>query len=307
MRTAIFVAMVVGLLCPAALAQRSSLAGWLPAEKLDDTLKLAATKDVPLVIMHQIKNSTCPLHNGKVSAWHTNRDLKAVLKVDAFTDATPPIITQLRRKLKLRFVPYLVFTDGEGRLIAYVPYEADGKDLARMAGQAKSVMAWKKAGKATLGKLDKQIKNRQLAPAWSALEKLEKEDRMLTAVVDFEIQKLSEKSYPPPRDATAAEKKPSKPKPAERGEFFQDGVDSKRAALQQAIDDEFAKVEAVLAGGDTQGALRALRPVLAIKDDGIKEKCAELRTRIVSATKKARTTDTAPSDEADPKPAGSGG
>jgi len=299
MRRALLLAMVLLAVCGSALgapkkAKKKKKDDWLPPNKIRETLKEAAEKDFAVVILCQGKNSTCPLHNAKVEMFEKNGVVRRMAKARAYADRAPREVMMLRGQIPYkRHIPYLMFTDGEGHLIGYVPYESNQRDVSAQAGQAKAVMTWKKKSRAKLDEVDKWITETNYAEAVSKLGAVEAEDKERTGKIKWSIAKMCEKT-PRPREEKGEEqpkgpkKLPRKPTPAEHAEFLAGRIDACRQALRIAIDDDLTRARILHAQARPKAAMEALKPLLVLEgDELLKKKVAELKAELDEALKEA--------------------
>jgi len=319
MRRALLLAMVLLTVCGSTLGapkKAKKKDDWLPPNKIRETIKKAAEEDFSLVILCQGKNSTCPLHNAKVAMFEKNGVVRRMAKARAYAGRAPREVMMLRGHIPYkRFIPYLMFTDGQGHLIGYVPNEGNQRDISAQAGQAKAVMTWKKKSRAKLDEVDKMITETNYAQAKSQLDEVETQDKERTGKIKWSIAKMCEKTPRPKEDGSdgAAQgvaapehegvgkvgkkdadkseepkKLPKKPLPAEQAELLAGRIDACRQTLQIAINDDLTKAQILYAQGRPKAAMEALKPLLALEDDKeLQEKAQELKADLDTALKEA--------------------
>ncbi len=324
MRRAPLLAMVLLVVCGSAFGapkKAKKKDDWLPPNKIRETVKKAAEEDFAFVILVQGHNSTCPLHNGQVRMFEKNGTVRRMAKARAYADKAPREVMMLRGQIPYkRFIPYLMFTDGKGHLIGYVPYESNQRDVSAQAGQAKAVMTWKKKSRAKLDEVDKLITERNYAEAVAKLDAVEAQDKERTGKIKWLIAKMCQKT-PRPKEEEKGDagghgganpahggapgghggvakkdeeqpkepkKLPRKPTPAEHAELLAGRIDACRQALQIAIDDDLTRARILHAQAQPKAAMEALKPLLALEgDEQLKKKVAELKAELDRALKEA--------------------
>ncbi|MBN2582772.1 MAG: hypothetical protein JXL80_06855 [Planctomycetes bacterium] len=290
---------------------------WGEPNSLRDLIKKAAEEDVPLAILYQVKNSTCPKHNAKVELFEKQSSLRRMDRCRIYACTGNRQVTALRSGIPhLRYCPYLLFTDGEGHLIGYVPYEGNATDVMSMSRLARDVTRWKKLARPILKDVATQIEEKRFPEAVAAVTKLEQEDRDLTGRIDWWIRKICQKTPKPTGDAAAApgeldeqdrpqgdadskesqDDLPPRPEPAETGVLLGKALADTSRTLRLAIEDRLTRTEILIVQGNLKEAQEAIDPLMAVEaDKELHKKVLDLKAQI----DKAR----ADGGEAPPKPA----
>lgn len=279
---------------------------WLPGEKLKECLELAAAKDTPLAVLYQMQDSTCPIHNGRVSTYETLQDLSGMLKVRVYATNTPAEVAEFRRVSASMLVPVVYLTDGEKHVIGYIAEETPLMEARETAKQAAAVMAWKRTSRAALAAVEKQIEARQLIPARKQVDLVAKQDLAATVAILASIAKANN-----PAKAGADKKSGAKPAasdaksaqpPVAEGMFFAAKTNELKAKLDTLLAEKLAEVEALLAQGDTQKASRALAPLLQTRfgetgDAQVKALDEKIKAAMKEAAKARKDTAEKPASE----------
>jgi len=321
-RTILAVAALAAVALAANAAPPKKEDPWGAPNTLRDLLKKAAAEDNPVVILYQIKASTCPKHNAKVELFQKQTSLKGMELCRFFANTASRQITPLRQAIPhLRFCPFLMFTDGEDHLIGYVPYEGNPADVLAMARLARETTQWKKQARATLPDVATQTEQKQFSEALAAVARLDLEDRELTGRIQWSIRKVCQKSPKPPADAASGatdqaegdapdknardktpapdadkapdaaddqDKLPARPEPADTGMFMAKPVADAARSLRLAIDDHLTRARILLVQGDLKAAEDALGPLLAIQgDDDLRKKALDIKADLDKARSEA--------------------
>lgn len=271
---------------------------WSPADKLGEGLTAAAAKDVPLAVLYQFRDTSCPIHNSRVSTYETLQELGGMLKVRTYSETPPADLAKVNPTTYGRILPVVFLADGEGHAIGYIAEETPLMEARETAKQAAAVMTWKRTTRAALAAVEKQIENKQLIPARKQVDLIARQDLAATVAIKASLDKankLSKDRFEGKKVKPAEAAKPAKTdEPAlTEGVFFAPKTAELGAKLDALLTEKLAEIDALLTQGDTQKASRQLAPLLQAKfgDDGdakVKAMDEKIKTAMKAAAAAAK-------------------
>ncbi len=281
---------------PTALLAKSAKDEWLPGEKLQQALELGAEKDVPVAVIYQFKESSCPLHRSRVGSYENLRELKGMIKVRTYTEDQTPGLREARGEAFTYMLPVLFINDGEGHLIGFAAYKSSIQDLTLTAKQAAVTMKWKQKTRKTLRTIEQQIQRKQFSVALKQLGAVANQDRKLTYKLKKTIEtanKIARKTRDsrlkkkPGEEEAATRKKEDKDKlVVTEGMFFAEQVSARRTQLAEAVGERCDEAEGFLASGEPRKAALVLRPLRGLNiDQATDTRIKELGERLRDARK----------------------
>ena len=303
-------AILLALAIPCALCTPTSAAGkkdsWLAADKLIPALRKAAKDDIPVAILYQ-----------DVDGWDWGRakfenmgGLKGVIKVRAYSSHFVKEVNELWYQVTSMWSPSMLFTDGQGNLIAYIRNDSNSKEWRMSIAQAKAVMKWKKRTRKSLDKAEKQASEGPFAPVFKTLSKVESEDKKWTAKI--------RKSYIPRPDSSIARRLDDpdlSEKERERLQkrrmrtvqmFFRERINQLRKTAKESVEKTYKRAEELLYGGSPKDALATLQPLLTCRiNEATNTKIAQLKKSIQKAIRSGVSPKREEEEEAAPEQANS--
>jgi hypothetical protein len=240
---------------------------WQPSEKLKECYAQAAAKGTPVAVLVQIRNSNCPIHDGRVSTCENLQDLKGMVKIRIYSGEVPEGYQDLDRTGAASGLPLVNLTDGENHLLGYIADTTPVADVKEIAKQASAVMAWKATARSALASAEKQIEAKQLVPAWKQVDQIIKQDLAATKTVKMSVAKTAANYAASGESKPGASKKAVEVKEPEiaEGIFFSAKTKELMGKLEALLAEKLAEVEGLLGQGELQKAQRALAPLAQYK------------------------------------------
>lgn len=172
----IAVALVAALVAVPAVEAQDKL-GWHSPNTIGKVLEVARSKDVPVVILYQDTDDW---------GWGTRKfeamKLDGLVKVRAYVGNSVREVDALWHQVTDIWIPALLFTDGDGHLIAFTNTDYNSRHWYQAAAQARSVMKWKGSARSALEKARK-IHENNLAKALAMVEEVHSQDEAMSRKV----------------------------------------------------------------------------------------------------------------------------
>ena len=270
------------------LCSNTSAAGrkdsWLGPDKLIPALRKAAKDDIVVAILYQDADGW---------AWGRAKfenmsGMGGMLKVRAYSSHFVKEVNELWNQVTAMWIPSMLFTDGEGNLIAYIRHDSNSREWGASIAQAKGVMKWKKRARKNLDKAEKQAAEGPFAPVFKTLGKVESEDKKWTAKI--------RKSYVPRPDSSIARRLGDPELSEEERDrlqkrriktiqmFFHERIKQLRKTAEENVEKAYKRAEELLYGGSPKDAMATLRPLLTCSiDEPTDARIKQLKERILEA------------------------
>jgi len=284
-----FPAILLSLAVLWALCSNTSAAGkkdsWLGADKLIPVLRKAAKDDIPVAILYQDAD-----WNWGRAKFENMGGMGGMLKVRAYSSHFVEEVNELWYQVSSMWTPSMLFTDGEGNLIAYIRNDANSRDWRSAIAQAKAVMKWKKGARKDLGKAEKQSAEGPFTPVFKTLSKVESEDKKWTAKIRKSYVARPESSIGrrigEPELSEKARDRLQKRRMKAIQMFFHEKIKQLRKTAEDNVEKTYKRSEELLYGGSPKDAMATLRPLLACSINELMDaKVAGLKDQILEAIK----------------------
>jgi hypothetical protein len=249
--------------------------GWGRYNDYEQALEHARKNDLPVVVLYAFRKSSCPLHNQAAQQVMRDRSTNGMVRIVIYTDDPAPALDQWRRTVKAtRTIPETYLLDSSGTLRGFVDYKEEAK-LPQVAATVGELVSWRAAARKQIDAADRSAGQGRFAVALKSLEQIEQQDRAATAGI---------RQILPLRDAPDdSEALP------EKGEFYPDLLETKRAEYQAMAEERVAQARAAIEQEQFAEARRHLFPMArdASGFEAVKE-AQELLKQIQQAEIEAR-------------------
>lgn len=227
--------------------------GWLYGEKADEALDYAEKYDVPIVIIKQFRETSCPLCLGAGRSMVSAKSNKEMVRIIYYVGAKGAALNSERTKALFNKVrkqvtdpsnqaPDMYYMTADGQALAFVPYEEPHS--AREEGKTVlQICEWIESVPVEASKADQDAERGKYKQAMEKIDKIMEQDAKISHLIQVQVGNAKKEDKMPDKPVTQFYPDLRQEKHAEYLAMAQAELD---AARQLVADEELREARRIL-------------------------------------------------------------
>jgi len=235
-------------------------------------------------VLFALKETGCSLHDSMYDSMTNDKSVAGTVRVVLWIDKTNPDKASLERfaafnqgvKQEEVYAPQMFLLDPQGRISAEVGYGQEAK-IKNEAAKVNELTAWQASAAKQIARAGKDAAAGRFAAALASIEKIEQQDRSVTAAITSALKgeaspPTSPQTRAPAKKSSASENAaPASASPAGKelppGRYFPDLLKTKREAYEKLASARLADARTKAEAKDVAAARKLLTPMVADASD----------------------------------------
>ncbi len=195
-----------------ALAEVVEYEGWLHGEQADEALEQAQKYNVPVVIIKQFRETTCPLCLGSGRTMASAKPTKEMVRIIYYvgensaglnSEKTQALFNKVQRQVvdPSNWAPDLYFTTADGQALGFAPYE-EPQEATEEGKTILQVREWIDSVPAETAKADREAERGRYVQAMEKIDEIMEQDAKISHLIQVQIGKAKKEDKMPATPVT---------------------------------------------------------------------------------------------------------